>query len=77
MVVKRESLSWGHQLVIIHQKGFDAFLAGTPSSKNPYSGGQVGGTGIASPGGNVQNQRRRYWHAGWQLAKSNSEGCES
>ena len=77
MGIKRKRLSWGHQLVRIHQKGIDAFRAGTPSSGNPYSGGQVGGTGIASPGGNVQNQRRRYWHAGWQLAKSESEVSES
>jgi len=54
-------MDWNHQLVRIYQKGMAAQQAGVPASENPYLGGERGGTG-----GNLQNQRRRYWQEGWQ-----------
>ena len=60
-------MNWNGQLVVITDRGAEAFRAGVPLDANPYEGGYRGhGTG---PGGNLQAQRRKYWALGWTMAE--------
>jgi len=49
--------NWNLQLVRIQEKGMAARRAGLSLADCPY--------GLGRSGGNLQRQRREYWHIGW------------
>jgi len=68
--VKRPS--WALQLVRIYEKGIEAYKQGQGIDSCPYLGGERG-HGISTNGGNLQEQRARYWCDGWRKAAQEQE----
>lgn len=64
---------WLMQIVTIENKGYDAFKAGVPKSECPYQDGCRNTNGA---GGSVQQQRRRAWCRGWELAERHKKDGE-